>query len=107
VPPFPRTCPCYTDPMPSVPLTSVNNAYLLDNAGEYVVADTTTPNGPLVTANASLTSNARHVISRSGNTVVACVGRLGYPFVSGTALTHRAAAVHSQSAPILNTACAR
>jgi len=45
----------------------------------------------------------------AGETLVdnACVGRLGYPFVSGTALTHRAAAVHSQSAPILNTACAR
>lgn len=57
--------------MPSVPLTSVNNAYLLDNAGDYIVADTTTPNGPLVTANASLTSNARHVITRAGNTVVA------------------------------------
>ncbi len=71
MPPFPRTCPCYTDTMPSVPITSVNNAYLLDNAGDYIVADTTTPNGPLVTANASLTSNARHVITRSGNTVVA------------------------------------
>ncbi len=57
--------------MPSVPITSVNNAYLLDNAGDYIVADTTTPNGPLVTPNASLTSNARHVITRSGNTVVA------------------------------------
>jgi len=71
VPPFPRTCPCYTDPMPSVPITSVNNAYLLDNAGDYIVADNAIPNGPLVTPNASLTSNARHVITRSGNTVVA------------------------------------
>ena len=57
--------------MPSVPLTSLDHRYLLDTNGEYVVADTTTPNGPLVTANASLTSNARHVITRSGNTVVA------------------------------------
>ena len=57
--------------MPSVPLTSVNHSYLIDTNGEYVVADTTTPNGPLVTANASLTSNARHVITRAGNTVVA------------------------------------
>ncbi len=57
--------------MPSVPITSVAHSYLIDTNGEYVVADTTIPNGPLVTANASLTSNARHVITRSGNTVVA------------------------------------
>ncbi len=57
--------------MTTVPLVSTDRAYLLDNAGEYIVAETTTPNGPLVTANASLTSNARHVIARSGNTVVA------------------------------------
>ncbi len=57
--------------MPTVPLTTTDHAYLTDNAGEYVVADTTTPNGPLVTANASLTSNARHVITRAGSTVVA------------------------------------
>jgi len=57
--------------MPSVPLTSVNNAYLIDTNGEYVVADTIIPNGPRVTPNGSLTSNARHVITRSGNTVVA------------------------------------
>ena len=57
--------------MPSVPITSVNNAYLIDTNGEYIVADSTAPNGPLVTANASLTSNARHVITRSGKTVVA------------------------------------
>ncbi len=57
--------------MPSVPITSVDHSYLLDTNGEYVVAETTTPNGPLVTANPSLTSNARHVITRAGNTVVA------------------------------------
>ena len=56
--------------MTPVPITSVDHRYLIDTNGEYVVADTTTPNGPLVTANASLTSNARHVITRSGNTVV-------------------------------------
>ncbi len=57
--------------MPSVPITSVDHRYLIDTNGEYVVADTTMPNGPLVTANASLTSNARHVVTRAGNTVVA------------------------------------
>ena len=41
--------------MPSVPLTSLDHSYLIDTNGEYVVADTTTPNGPLVTANVSLT----------------------------------------------------
>ncbi len=57
--------------MPSVPLTSVDHSYLIDTNGEYVVADTTTPNGPLVTDKPSLTSNARHVVTRAGNTVVA------------------------------------
>ncbi len=57
--------------MPSVPLVSNEHSYLIDTNGDYIVADTTTPNGPLVTANASLTSNARHVITRAGNTVVA------------------------------------
>jgi len=58
--------------MATVPVvTSVDHSYLIDTNGEYVVADTTTPNGPLVTANASLTSNARHVVTRSGSTVVA------------------------------------
>jgi len=57
--------------MPSVPITSVDHSYLIDTNGEYVVADSITPNGPLVTANASLTSNARHVITRSGSIVVA------------------------------------
>ncbi len=57
--------------MPSVPLVSADRSYIIDTNGEYVVAETTTPNGPLVTPNASLTSNARHVITRSGNTVVA------------------------------------
>ncbi len=55
----------------TIPLIATDRAYLLDNAGEYVVADSTIPNGPLVTANASLTSNARHVVTRAGNTVVA------------------------------------
>jgi len=57
--------------MPSVPITSVDHSYLIDANGEYVVADTTTPNGPLVTDRPSLTSNARHVVTRAGNTVVA------------------------------------
>jgi len=58
-------------PMPTVPIGTLGHALLIDNAGDYVVADQTAPNGPLVTANASLTSNARHVVTRSGNTVVA------------------------------------
>ncbi len=41
--------------MPSVPITSVNNAYLIDANGEYVVADTTIPNGPLTTDRQYLT----------------------------------------------------
>jgi len=57
--------------MPSVPITSLDRSYLIDANGEYIVADTTIPNGPLVTASTSLTSNARHVITRAGNTVVA------------------------------------
>jgi hypothetical protein len=57
--------------MPSVPITSVDHSYLIDTNGEYVVAETTTPNGPLVTDKPSLTSTARHVITRAGNTVVA------------------------------------
>jgi len=57
--------------VPTVPLTTTDHAYLTDNAGEYVVAESTTPNQPLVTTNASLTSNARHVVTRSGSTVVA------------------------------------
>ncbi len=57
--------------MPSVPITSVDHSYLIDTNGEYVIAETTTPNQPLVTANASLTSNARHVVTRTANTVVA------------------------------------
>jgi len=58
--------------MATVPVvTSVDHSYLIDTNGEYVVADTTTPNGPLVTDKPSLTSNARHVITRSGSTVVA------------------------------------
>jgi len=47
--------------MPSVPLTSVDHRYRIDTNGEYVVADHTIPDVPLVTANPSLTSNARHV----------------------------------------------
>jgi hypothetical protein len=57
--------------VPTVPLTTTDHAYLLDNAGEYVVADQTAPNQPLVTTNASLTSNARHVITRASATIVA------------------------------------
>jgi len=55
----------------TIPLIATDRAYLLDNAGEYVVADSIIPNGPLVTDKLSLTSNARHVITRSGSTVVA------------------------------------
>jgi len=57
--------------VPTVPLTTTDHAYLTDNAGEYVVAESTTPNQPLVTPNTSLTSRARHVISRAAETVVA------------------------------------
>ncbi len=56
--------------MPSIPLVSVDHSYLIDTNGEYVVADSALPNGPLVTDKPSLTSNARHVVTRSGNTVV-------------------------------------
>ena len=55
----------------TIPLIATDRAYLLDNAGDYIVAETTAPNQSLVTANASLTSNARHVVTRAGNTVVA------------------------------------
>jgi len=54
----------------TIPLIATDRAYLIDTNGEYVVADTTTPNGPLVTPSASLTSNDRHVITRTGNSVV-------------------------------------
>ncbi len=57
--------------MPTMPVSTLGHALLIDNAGEYVVADQTAPNQPLVTTNASLTSNARHVITRAGSTVVA------------------------------------
>lgn len=57
--------------MPTIPITSASGSYLLDANGDYVVADQTAPNGPLVTANVSLTSKARHVISRASATVVA------------------------------------
>ena len=42
MPRLPRTCPCYTDTMPSVPLVSNEHSYLIDTNGEYVVADSTT-----------------------------------------------------------------
>ena len=71
VPRFSGYGPCYTDTMPSVPLTSVDHSYLIDTNGNYVVADSTTPNGPLVTDRPALTSNARHVITRAGSTVMA------------------------------------
>ncbi len=57
--------------MATVPIISSDRSYLLDIAGDYITAEQTLPNGPLVTLNASLTSNARHVIARSGKTVVA------------------------------------
>ncbi len=57
--------------MPEKNLTTTDYAYLIDAAGEYVVVNDTT-RIPLVTPNASLTSNARHVLVRStGATVVA------------------------------------
>lgn len=61
--------------MPSILATTTNHAHLLDNAGEYVVADTTAPNQPLVTPNASLTLKARHVISRAPATVARSSGK--------------------------------
>lgn len=57
--------------MPTVPIGTLGHALLTDNAGEYVVAESTSPNGPLVTPSASLTSTARHVITRAAATVVA------------------------------------
>lgn len=57
--------------MPLVPLTTTDRAYLLNANGDYVVAAQTTPSQTLVTPNASLTSNARHVISHASATVVA------------------------------------
>ncbi len=57
--------------MPTVPLGTVSHAFLIDNAGDYIVADQTAPNGSLATPNGSLTSNARHVVTRAAATVVA------------------------------------
>ena len=58
--------------MSTTPVSTLDRAYLLDNAGEYITAEQPTPNQPLVTPNASLTSKARHVVARStGATVVA------------------------------------
>ncbi len=57
--------------MATVPIISSDRSYLLDIAGDYITVEQATPNGPLVSANACLTSNARHVITRSGSTVVA------------------------------------
>ncbi len=71
--------------MPTVPISTADHALLIDNAGEYVVADQTAPNQPLVTPNASLTSKARHVVARStGATVFARFqrGLLGGAMVS-------------------------
>jgi len=56
--------------MPSTPLVSTNHAYVTDTNGDYITAEQTTPNQPLVTPDASLTSNARHVIARSTGTAV-------------------------------------
>jgi len=49
--------------MPTLPLVSGDRAYLLDNNGDYVVAESTALNVPLVTPNASLTSKACHVVA--------------------------------------------
>ncbi len=57
--------------MPTVPIGTADHALLIDNAGDYVVAETTTPIGPLVTDRQYLTSNGRHVVARSGNTAIA------------------------------------
>jgi len=57
--------------MPEKYLITTDHAYLIDATGEYVVVTDATRT-PLVTPNASLTSNARHVLVRStGDTVVA------------------------------------
>jgi hypothetical protein len=56
--------------MPGKNLTT-DHAYPIASAGEYVVVSDATRT-PLVTPNASLTSNARHVLVRSsGATVIA------------------------------------
>lgn len=55
----------------TVPLVSTDRAYLLDANGDYITAESTAPNQPLVTPHASLTSKARHVISRASATIVA------------------------------------
>ncbi len=52
-------------------MTSIDRSYLIDANGEYVVADTTIPNGLLVTDRQYLTSNARHIVARTGSTVIA------------------------------------
>ena len=58
--------------MPTIPTVTAARDYLLDNNGDDITAEQTTPNQPLVTPDASLTSKARHVVARStGATVVA------------------------------------
>ena len=58
--------------MSTTPVSTLDRAYLLDNNGDYIVAPSTGPAQPLVTPNASLASQARHVVARStGATVVA------------------------------------
>ena len=37
---------CYTESV-TIPLIATDHAYLLDNAGEDIVAETTSPNGPV------------------------------------------------------------
>ena len=63
--------------MPTIPVTTTSHALLIDNAGDYVVADQTTLNQPLVTPNASLTSKARHVVARSSGKEVFTRGGTG------------------------------
>ncbi len=57
--------------MPEKNLITTDYAYLIDSTGDYVTASDAT-HTPLITPNASLTSQARHVLARSaGATIVA------------------------------------
>lgn len=61
----------HNGPMLTKPIGTLDHALLTDNAGGYIVTPSTGPTQPLVTPNASLTSKARHVLSRAAITVVA------------------------------------
>ncbi len=50
--------------MTTAPVTTFDHSYLTDTAGEYVVAETTSPNQPLVTVVAA--SSGRDIYTRGG-----------------------------------------